>query len=72
MEISLQIALPIIANLIAIGVAYGMVRSRLDASEKSDKELREEILLCRERLHDLGNRMSALVLEIVRLRGGSR
>lgn len=75
------VVVPIVLNLVGIGVAYGLIRGRLDALEKAEerhiealakveRETKAEIVLTRDRVHELSGRMSELVLEIVRLRNG--
>lgn len=72
------LAITIIVNLLAIGMAYGLIRGRLDALEKAEDEqiralgkiemyTKDEIKLVRDRVHELSNRMSTLILEIIKL-----
>lgn len=66
----LQFIIACAVNLVLIGIAYGLIRGRLDACEKAERELREEVRLIRDRAHELSNRMNSFVLEIFRLRNG--
>lgn len=70
-------------NIFGIGTAYGLIRGRLNALEKAERDLREalresekkvqaEIVITRERVHDLADRMGELVLEIVKLNGARK
>ena len=80
MRLNAEFIAAIALNIFGIGTAYGLIRGRLNALEKAERELKEalreserkvqaEIVITRERVHDLADRMAELVLEIVKLRG---
>lgn len=79
MNLSYELIVACIVNLIAVGVAFGSLRTKLEAQDRMlvqmredfDKridEMRQEMIISRNRMHELSNRIGDILIDVMKMR----